>query len=311
MKRKFQKMLLQSAFSLLCTANLHANIIKSWIDHTSSDFGVGVSSLLAEQSYLDHYAVDKSNKPLKSFYIKSSTVLINQGYHTVTFDSHRLFYPTISTSTFGGSLAYQADQAQSHRQGFRAGFGYTDFNGFNFSQAAFGYELAIFDLNAALNGFIPLGKTQTYPGVNGSQLVSMYGFSIDAIKKVASHVDFFFQGTYHWEKSTKSTPLGIAIGVDYHLPYLSISSTGQYRNGIDSKEYGGSLYANIPLLKGVHKKSKNRRSSQYTSIRTHSTVISAKEITCTGGARSYSYYGTTTCQSSNPFDSAHILKSDL
>ena len=182
MKSKFQKALVQSGYTFLCTTSLFANIIKTLVDNTSSEIGTGVSTLLAEQSYIDHYTTDKSSGPLKNLYIKSRTLLINQQYHTLSLNGHRIFYPTLNTYTASGNMNYQINQKYNHRQGFLAGFDYTHYNDLEFTQAALGYQVAIYDLNATLNGYIPLGKIQTYPGTNGSKLVNMYGFAINATK---------------------------------------------------------------------------------------------------------------------------------
>ena len=102
----------------------------------------------------------------------------------------------------------------------------------------------------------------------------------------------------------------MALGVEYHTPYAHFGITEQYRNGLDTEEYGTRIYSRIPLHKYQSAQYRHARKLLQPVIRQRGVVLSAKEIDCSGGGQSKSMNGTTYCYYASS-DAAYLRSAAL
>ena len=251
------RILTLSVFTLLCTHSLQAEVFQTIAERTSAQLGVATGNLLAEQSYLDNYPDDYGNGPLTSYNLTSTYKLIDHPIKTMQLEFYQDFYPKIDSYVLGSSLVYRLHPSDGYRHGYYFGLDYMAYDQLEFTQAALGYELHIYDLDANMTLTIPFTSSQHYASTSSTnplnaQLLAMNGFDLRASKTLYAF-DFLFQGAYYWHNSTKQPFVGASVGVDYRSPYATLGIMQQYRNGVDSEQQGTRIFAQIPLLKAKPK----------------------------------------------------------
>ncbi len=315
MNNKTANLFALSIYTLVCTCSIKGAVYNSIADRTSTQLGASTGNLITEQTYLDHYPVDKGNGPLANVRLMNTVMLSDLKQSLTQLELFQLYYPDINTYTLGGNYVYRMNPVDGYRHGYYAGFDYTHYDQFEFTQAIMGYEVHIYDLDANMSLTVPFGKSQNYSGAAetensiNSQLVAMNSFVINATKKLYDF-DFLFQGSRYWHHDTKNPYTGASVGVDYDSGYAKFGILQQYRNGLDTEQWGTRVFINIPLHKG---NSHNHHLAQMTKPvnRYPGATISAKEISCGAGFTSYSANGVTTCATENPNNGALLQSGAL
>ena len=300
MKMKLEKILRLSAFTLLCTSSIMAAVG----ENMTAGIGVTLGNTIQEQTWMDNYAAaDLGNGPLPGIGLGTNIVLSNSGTSSSILDIRNVYYNQAKTNTFGVGFNYKMKGA-SAENGFYAALDYTKYDDMDFYQAALGHETNLGGYQSNLNFYIPFSSTETYNTPNGSTLVGTYGVDWTLSKQIAS-VDLGASIGYHWHDDIKNNITAFSLGGEYTFSQ-NLLTTGlayQYRDGLDSNDYGYKVYAKMPLHTALKVTTGSGGASMHKPIkRMLGSLIQAKEDTsCTGGFESYSFGGVTACATVNPF----------
>ena len=299
--KKLEKILKLSAYTLLCTSSIMA----AFGENMAAGVGVTVGTSVQEQTYLDN-STDGSSGPLAGVHGNALMRFADNGSSVTMFDIKTAAYPRLDTYSGGLGLVYRMKSAGGLGQGFSAAVDYTRYDNMDAWQAALGHETMLSGFDSRFNVYIPFGDTYTYNADSGSKLTTMLGAdwtltkAIDAVN-LGGHMSYFYND------DVKDNIFSIGMVGDYTFDKsVTIGAGVQYRDGLDSGDWGYRGFAAVPLFKG---QTSSKNTEIYRPVaRMLGAVIQAEEEDCSGqpGTESFARYGLTTCLATNPFDAAQI-----
>lgn len=299
--KKLEKILKLSAYTLLCTSSIMA----AFGENMAAGVGVTVGTSVQEQTYLDNNT-DGSSGPLAGVHGNALMRFADNGSSVTMFDIKTAAYPRLDTYSGGLGLVYRMKTAGGLGQGFSAAVDYTRYDSMDAWQAALGHETMLSGFDSRLNVYIPFGDTYTYDAMSGSKLTTMLGAdwtlskAIDAVN-LGGHMSYFYND------DVKDNIFALGLVGDYTFDKsVTIGAGIQWRDGLDSADWGYRGFAAVPLFKG---QTSSKNMEMYRPVaRMLGAVIQAEEEDCSGqpGTESYARYGLTVCQALNPFDGAQL-----
>jgi hypothetical protein len=244
---------------------------------------------------MDNYAdSDLGNGPLVGVGMGSNFVLSNTGSATSIIDFRNTYYPEAKTNTVGIGFNYKMKGA-SAENGFYGAFDYTKYDDMDFMQFALGHETNLMGYQSNLNFYIPVGSDQTYDTPNGSTMVGTYGVDWTLSKQIGM-VDLGASIGYHWNSDLKDDITAFSLGGEYTFGknLLTTGAAYQYRDGLDSSDYGYKAYAKIPLHKGLLSSGMGMTgkgdAKMYQPIkRMLGSLIQAKELSCNDSSLEFTH----------------------
>lgn len=311
---KLNKILKLSAFTLLCTSSIMA----AMGDNMTAGIGVTLGSTVQEQTWMDnsqHYGAD-GNGPLAGVSVGSSFALSDAATSATVFDFRNTYYQRVRTNAVGITAQHKLKTSEGSIHGVYGGIDYTSYDSMNFWQAALGAETMMLGYKGNLNFYIPFGDTSTYSGIGGSTMTGLYGVDL-TLGKMIGMFGLGVQGSYFWNDDIKNNISAVAFGGEYTFAknMLTTGAAYQYKNGLDSGDYGYKVFARVPLHKGTFSSltGMNAADNMSTALlykpvnRMVGGVLQAKDIDCSAiGGSSYSAGGVTTCSATNPFDGLEL-----
>lgn len=296
--------------TLICCAQLYAETLSNIASQTSLSLGAASSNLVVDQTYLNNYYEHTGHAKLQQYTQSLQLPLSTTGEYNALLDVRNIYMPDINTNVAGFNFVYRTQFPSGDHIGIFAGADYTHYDQLYFTQAVFGAETRIYELDATTTFMIPFGPGQNYANLDasfaadGANLTGLYGAEIHAVKTL-DNFDYIFQTSTHWHYNTKNQFTGVALGLNFHWHNLTLGTLGQYRNGLDDDIYGGKVFANIALAN----KTKRTLPKRIAGIeRQYGAAIDAEEFNCAPGFNAYSAYGINTCSDTNPASGINLTR---
>lgn len=301
--------------SIICSVILQSTLANANIISYIPEFSASGTNKFQEQSYLDNYKTDYGDGKISRFDFSNALQILgtsNTGFFIELRNSH---IPKIKTHISGANLAYRFSSQNGIFNTLSLGADYTKYDMFHFKQTVASYVFSYENLDIITNLYYPFGQEQSYSPeeyISPSSLVAMKGIDFktqQSLKAINTELSALL--SYFWHQETKDNIKGVTATAAYYMkPYLSMGASYQFREGIESKYYGFSIFSKISLSKLENKTTSINRSLAYQPYeRQVGSTIQAKEATdCIAGTESYSAHGSTICDTSNPFDGAQLLK---
>lgn len=301
--------------SIICSVIVQSTIADAGILGYMPDFSATGSNEFQEQSYLDNYKNDYGDEKVSRFNLSNAFQILGTDKAGFFIELRNSHIPKVKTHINSANIAYRFSSQNGIFNTLSLGADYTKYDMFHFKQTVASYAFTYEDFNIIANLYHPFGQAQDYSAdeyISPSSLVAMKGIDFktqQSLKAINSEVSALL--SYFWHEQTKNNIKGVTAAASYYVkPYLALGASYQYRDGVESQYYGFSIFSKISLSKQDRKPSEPSTSLAYKPYeRQVGSTIQAKEATdCTAGTQSYSAHGSTICDTSNPFDSAQLLK---